>query len=126
MRPMLHRRDRQAHKGTFGHCLIIAGSTGKTGAAALCTNSAVRAGSGLVTLAVAEGINTILELKTTEAMTVPLPDSGSGHLTSHAFPAIEKLLHGKDAAAIGPGIGPTPRNGCPGANPGGDALTCHW
>ena len=102
--PMLHRRDRRAHKGHFGHCLIIAGSTGKTGAAALCTNSAVRAGSGLVTLAVAESLHSIMEIKTTEAMTVPLPDSGNGHLTSSAFTAIEKLLDGKDAVALGPGL----------------------
>ena len=104
MRPLLHRRDRQAHKGHFGHCLIISGSTGKTGAAALCANSAVRAGSGLVTLAVPESLHPILEIKTTEAMTVPLPDSGSGYLISSAYPSIEKLLIGKDAVAIGPGI----------------------
>jgi NAD(P)H-hydrate epimerase len=108
MRPMLHRRDRQAHKGLFGHCLIIAGSTGKTGAAALAANSAVRAGSGLVTLAVAEDIHSILEVKTTEVMTYPLPDSGSGHLTNHAFPVIEKLLIGKAAVAIGPGLDTRP------------------
>jgi NAD(P)H-hydrate epimerase len=108
VRPLLRRRDRQAHKGTCGHDLIIAGSTGKTGAAALCTNTAIRAGSGLVTLAVAEGIHTILELKTTEAMTVPLADAGSGYLTSSAAPVLEKLLHGKDAVAIGPGLGRRP------------------
>ena len=102
--PMLHRRDRQAHKGIYGHCLIIAGSTGKTGAATLSANSAVRAGSGLVTLAAAESINSILEVKTTEVMTVPLPDSGNGHLSSSAFQAIEKLLPGKDAVALGPGL----------------------
>lgn len=104
LRPLLRRRDRQAHKGHFGHCLIIAGSTGKSGAAALSANSAVRSGSGLVTLAAPEGINNILEVKTTEVMTVPLQDSGSGHLTSSAFPTIEKLLHGKDALAVGPGL----------------------
>jgi hydroxyethylthiazole kinase-like uncharacterized protein yjeF len=104
MRPLLRSRDRQAHKGQFGHCLIIAGSTGKTGAAALSTNSAVRAGSGLVTLAVAESIHPVLEIKTTEAMTVPLPDSGSGYLANSAFPAIETLLVGKNAVAIGPGL----------------------
>lgn len=104
MRPMLHRRDRQAHKGRFGHCLVIAGSTGKTGAAALAANSAVRSGSGLVTLAAAESVHSILEIKTTEVMTVPLPDSGGGFLTNSAFPAIEKLLAGKDAVAIGPGL----------------------
>jgi NAD(P)H-hydrate epimerase len=103
--PLLHRRDRQAHKGDFGHCLVIAGSSGKTGAAALSANSAVRAGSGLVTLAVAESLHGILEIKTTEVMTVPLPDSNSGYLTGSAFPAIEKLLQGKDALALGPGLG---------------------
>ncbi|HEX7552003.1 MAG TPA: NAD(P)H-hydrate epimerase, partial [Geothrix sp.] len=87
IRPMLHRRDRLAHKGRFGHCLVIAGSTGKTGAAALSANSALRAGSGLVTLAVADSLHNILETKTTEVMTVPLPDSNSGHLASSAFPA---------------------------------------
>jgi len=76
--PILKRRERQAHKGHFGHCLIIAGSVGKTGAAALSANSAVRAGSGLVTLAVAERIHNILEMKTTEVMTFPLPDGGGG------------------------------------------------
>ncbi|MDD2900018.1 MAG: NAD(P)H-hydrate dehydratase [Desulfuromonadaceae bacterium] len=105
IRPLLHRRDRQSHKGRFGHCLIIAGSSGKTGAAALSTNSAVRAGSGLVTLAVAEAVHTVLEIKTTEAMTVALPDSGSGYLTNSALPALEKLMIAKDAVALGPGLG---------------------
>lgn len=104
MRPLLRQRDRQSHKGDFGHCLFIAGSTGKTGAAALCANAAVRAGSGLVTLAVPESLHHILEMKTTEAMTVPLPDSISGHLASSAYPAIVSLLHNKDVLAIGPGI----------------------
>ncbi|MCE1225560.1 MAG: NAD(P)H-hydrate dehydratase [Geobacteraceae bacterium] len=104
MAPLVKRRDRQAHKGTYGHCLIVAGSTGKTGAAALAANSAVRTGSGLVTLAVPESINQILEIKTTEAMTLPLPDAGSGHLTIHSLVALEKQLAGKDALAIGPGI----------------------
>ncbi|MBL0226209.1 MAG: NAD(P)H-hydrate dehydratase [Geobacteraceae bacterium] len=108
IRPMLRRRDRQAHKGQFGHCLVIAGSTGKTGAAALSANCAMRAGSGLVTLAVAESLHAILEAKTTEVMTVPLPDSNSGYVTSSAYPAIEKLVAGKDALALGPGLGRQP------------------
>jgi hydroxyethylthiazole kinase-like uncharacterized protein yjeF len=108
IRPLLHRRDRCAHKGHFGHCLIVAGSTGKTGAAALSANSAVRAGSGLVTLAIPESLNPILEVKTTEAMTVPIPDSGCGFLGADAVQAIESLLIGKDALAIGPGLGREP------------------
>jgi NAD(P)H-hydrate epimerase len=108
IRPMLRHRDRQSHKGSFGHCLIIAGSTGKTGAAALSANSAVRAGSGLVTLAIPESLNPVLEIKTTEAMTAPLPDSGSGYLAACALPDIEGLLPGKDALAVGPGLGRAP------------------
>lgn len=108
MAPLLKRRDRQGHKGTYGHCLFIAGSTGKSGAAALCANSAVRAGSGLVTLGVPERLHQILEVKTTEAMTVPLTDSGDGHLAESAFGEIVKLLAGRDVLAIGPGIGGEP------------------
>ena len=108
MRPLPRRRDRQGHKGNFGHCLFIAGSTGKTGAAALCANSAVRTGSGLVTLGVPESLNDILEIKTTEAMTVPLPESTVGHLAHNAYPAIVKLLGNKDVLAIGPGLDRTP------------------
>jgi NAD(P)H-hydrate epimerase len=108
VRPMVRHRSRGAHKGTFGHCLIVAGSPGKTGAAVLSTNSAVRAGSGLVSVAVAAAIHTVLEIKTTEAMTVAIPDGGSGCLTSGAVPSLEKLLVGKDAVALGPGIGRHP------------------
>jgi len=104
VRLLLQCRDRQAHKGHFGHCLIIAGSAGKTGAAALSANSSVRAGSGLVTLAVPESIHHILEIKTTEVMTSPLHDTGGGYLTDSAFTDIENLLVGKDAVAIGPGL----------------------
>lgn len=111
VRPLLRRRDRQAHKGHFGHCLIIAGSTGKTGAAALSANSAVRAGSGLVTLAVPASLNPIMEIKTTEAMTVALPDSGLGYLGDSVFPIMEKLLVAKDALAIGPGLERHPATG---------------
>jgi NAD(P)H-hydrate epimerase len=105
---LLHRRDRSAHKGSFGHCLVIAGSRGKTGAATLTANCAVRAGSGLVTLCGAESIHPVLEIKTTEVMTVPLPDSGCGFLAGAALPVIETLLEGKDAVALGPGLDRNP------------------
>ena len=104
IRPLLRKRDRSAHKGDFGHCLIVAGSTGKTGAAAMAANSAVRSGAGLVTLAIPASLNHILEMKTTEAMTFPLPDEGKGYLSFQAKEIIEKALKGKDALALGPGI----------------------
>ena len=101
---LIRRRSRNAHKGNFGHCLIIAGSIGKTGAAAMAANSAVRAGAGLVSLAVPASLNAILEVKTTEAMTLPLPDGGDGFLSGAAKPVIVQALAGKDCLAIGPGI----------------------
>lgn len=101
---LVRRRDRRGHKGDYGHCLFVAGSTGKTGAAALCANSAVRTGSGLVTLGVPETLHPILELKTTEAMTVPLPDGPAGYLAEGAYPVIAGLMKGRDVLAIGPGI----------------------
>jgi NAD(P)H-hydrate epimerase len=103
--PLLRRRARCAHKGSYGHVLVVAGSTGKSGAAAMAANSAVRAGAGLVTLAVPESIHAILEVKTTEAMTIPLPDAGNGILAEAAITAITTAGSGKDVLALGPGIG---------------------
>lgn len=108
IKPLLRRRNRAAHKGNFGHALIIAGSTGKTGAAAMAANSAVRSGAGLVTLAIPASLNHILEVKTTEAMTHPLPDHGEGYLSGSARESIAALLPGKDAVALGPGISTQP------------------
>jgi ADP-dependent NAD(P)H-hydrate dehydratase / NAD(P)H-hydrate epimerase len=108
VRLLLRKRERNAHKGSFGHCLILAGSTGKTGAAALSANSAVRTGSGLVTLAVPASLNAILEVKTTEAMTLPLEDAGCGWLGGHLFDDIVKASSGKSVLALGPGISRQP------------------
>jgi ADP-dependent NAD(P)H-hydrate dehydratase / NAD(P)H-hydrate epimerase len=108
IRPMLRRRSWGTHKGNCGHCLIVAGSTGKSGAAAMAANSAVRAGAGLVTLAAPSGINQILEMKTTEAMTLPLPDESSGYLGSAALGLITESLKGKTVVALGPGISVQP------------------
>jgi NAD(P)H-hydrate epimerase len=99
------RRSRTAHKGSNGHCLVIAGATGKTGAAAMAANSAVRAGAGLVTLAVPATLHPILEVKTTEAMTIPLQDGGHGYLGADAQADITQVLTGRNAVALGPGLG---------------------
>jgi NAD(P)H-hydrate epimerase len=108
VRPLCKERSRNAHKGDAGHCLIIAGSPGKTGAAAMAANSAVRAGAGLVTLAVPAILNSILEVKTTEAMTIPIPDNDCGLFGDEAFTAILLATMGKNAVALGPGISQNP------------------
>jgi NAD(P)H-hydrate epimerase len=92
------------HKGDRGHLLILAGSTGKTGAATLTALGALRAGAGLVTLGVPKSLNPILENKLTEAMTVPLPETGDGSISLEAEEDIKGLMEGKTALAIGPGL----------------------
>jgi ADP-dependent NAD(P)H-hydrate dehydratase / NAD(P)H-hydrate epimerase len=95
---------REVHKGSRGHLLILAGSTGKTGAATLTAIGALRAGAGLVTVGVPKSLNPVLECKLTEAMTVPLADTDEGTLSLKAEDEIYRLLSGKTALAIGPGL----------------------
>jgi hydroxyethylthiazole kinase-like uncharacterized protein yjeF len=96
------------HKGTRGHLLVLAGSTGKTGAASLTAMGALRAGAGLVTLGIPETLNAILEAKVTEAMTFPLPETGRGNLSMKAWEPIQALFEGKTAVALGPGLSTHP------------------
>lgn len=102
---ILTPRDPATHKGRTGHALIVAGATGKTGAAAMAATSALRAGAGLVTLGIPQTLNTILEGQVTEAMTLPLPDQETGLLLEEAFGDIVASAHSKQAMAIGPGLG---------------------
>ncbi len=98
------RRDPEAHKGTYGHVCILAGSPGKTGAAAMAGQAAMRTGAGLVTLGVPESLNPILEAKVTEVMTEPIADKGKGVLDSDEWSSIRDLLAGKTVVALGPGL----------------------
>jgi hydroxyethylthiazole kinase-like uncharacterized protein yjeF len=104
----LPNRRSSAHKGDFGRILIVAGSQGMTGAAGLCGEAALRAGAGLVTVAVPETLHSIMEAKLTEVMTTPLPDTGSGKLAREARQRILSLLEDKDVLAIGPGLSTDP------------------
>ncbi|PIE56989.1 MAG: bifunctional ADP-dependent NAD(P)H-hydrate dehydratase/NAD(P)H-hydrate epimerase [Desulfobulbus propionicus] len=100
----LHPKPITAHKGSNGHLLILAGSTGKTGAALLCARGALHSGIGLVTLAVPAALQMVFEAGLVEAMTVPLPNS-SEYLDIDDDDLIFELLEGKDACVIGPGLG---------------------
>ncbi|MBN1103469.1 MAG: NAD(P)H-hydrate dehydratase [Deltaproteobacteria bacterium] len=92
------------HKGDRGHLLVLAGSTGKTGAAALTALGALRAGAGLVTLGIPWSLNPILENKLTEAMTFPLAETSEGSLSLKAEEGVKRVLEGKTALALGPGL----------------------
>ena len=105
IRAAIPLRAADTHKGRTGHLLVIAGSVGKTGAAAMTAVSAMRSGAGLVTLGIAESLNPIMETQVLEVMTTPLPECGYGVLTDTAIDDIVKLTDGKNCLAIGPGIG---------------------
>jgi len=97
-------REPNSHKGNYGHVLIIAGSKGKTGAAALACQAAARVGAGLVTLGIPESLNSIMEKKLTEVMTEPLAEAEPGFLGIDSFETIKRLMEGKKVLALGPGI----------------------
>ncbi|MGA7576574.1 MAG: NAD(P)H-hydrate dehydratase [Desulfobaccales bacterium] len=109
LRALLPPRPWDSHKGTFGHLLVLAGSEGKTGAAALASRGGLRAGAGLVTLGIAQSLNDIMEVKVTEAMTLPLPQAeGTRALGVGALDPIEAFAKGCAAVALGPGLGTHP------------------
>jgi len=104
---MLLPRPRTTHKGTLGHLLILAGSTGKTGAAILSGRAALHSGCGLVTLAVPAELNSIFETSLPEAMSVPLPLSADA-FSIDDYDRIMELLAGKGGLVMGPGLGTAP------------------
>jgi NAD(P)H-hydrate epimerase len=102
---MLPGRPAGGHKGSFGHVLVVAGAEGKTGAAALAARASGRAGAGLVTIACPSGLNDILEVKCTEAMTAPVAQTADRALAEQALPELLALARERDVVAIGPGVG---------------------
>jgi NAD(P)H-hydrate epimerase len=100
-----YHRPSSAHKGTTGHVLVIGGSIGKTGACAMTSLSAMRIGCGLVTLGIAETLNSILETQQMEIMTLPLTEEKPGILGTKSFDEIMHASKGKKCIAIGPGMG---------------------
>lgn len=101
---ILPDRDPFAHKGRFGKVLLLCGSRGYTGAAALAAMGALRGGAGLVYLGVPESIYAIEAVKLTEPVVFPLPDE-DGMLSIHAVTKVVELLPKMDAVLIGPGLG---------------------
>ena len=104
MARLIPRRAADAHKGTFGKVLVIAGSVGMTGAAALTSMAALRSGAGMVMLGLPESLNPIAEVKLTEVMTTPLPETEARSLSTAALERIEELLTWADVVALGPGL----------------------
>ncbi len=101
---LLGPRQVDAHKGDFGHLLVVAGSAGKSGAAVLATQAAIRAGAGLVTAAVPEDVLPTFAAASIESMSVGLPVTSSG-LGDPALAALRAAATEKSAVALGPGLG---------------------
>ena len=97
-------RPLDAHKGTFGHLLVVGGSRGKTGAAALACRAALRSGAGLATAATAVSQQPIVAALGLEHMTEALPEVPSGCIARAASERILALATSMDAVALGPGL----------------------
>lgn len=102
---LIPQRALYSHKGTYGHVLVIAGSVGKTGAALMCAKSALRAGSGLVTIAIPAVLKVVFQSNVMEEMLLPLP-CNNHTLSKQAINDIIEFVNQKaDAVAFGPGVG---------------------
>ncbi len=98
-------RPRQGHKGTFGHLLVVAGSAGLTGAGALTSLASLRAGVGLVTLAMPASAASSRDERSPEIMTAAIADGGRGFFGLESLDALVALASGNQAVALGPGLG---------------------
>lgn len=105
VRRLLPARDPYAHKGDFGRVLLLCGSMGYTGAAALAARAALRCGSGLVTVLVPQAVYLIVASKLDEAMVHPVACDGGGRVCQKARDAIHAHLAASDCGLIGPGLG---------------------
>jgi ADP-dependent NAD(P)H-hydrate dehydratase / NAD(P)H-hydrate epimerase len=101
----LPNRNKNSHKYSAGKSFVLAGSPGFTGAAYLSSLSALRTGSGAVILGVPESLNNIMETKTTEVITNPLPETSDKTISEDAYSKIIEKIKWSDATLLGPGIG---------------------
>jgi NAD(P)H-hydrate epimerase len=107
-RAALPLRSTDAHKGSYGHLLVVAGSVGRTGAAVLACLGALRVGTGLVTCATPASQQPVVAAQLPEPMTEPLPETAARTLSAKAVERVVELLSRMDAVALGPGVGLDP------------------
>ncbi len=110
LQPHMPFRSDDAHKGTFGTAVIAAGSRFYPGAARLASESALRAGAGLVVLAAPESIQPLLAAATPEVTHHPLPagEAASGAADGDSAAELLRALEGREALLIGPGLTDSP------------------
>ena len=105
--PLLPPRTADSNKGDFGRVLVIAGSRGMSGAAVLCGSAALRAGAGLVRVAVPQEILPIVAAGNSCIMTAPMPQDDQGRFSAGAESELIALAQAGDVVALGPGLGRT-------------------
>ena len=104
VRGVLPPRPRDSHKGAYGHVFVVAGSAGKSGAAIMTGQSALRSGAGLVTLLLPAGLQRDIVGRVPELMSESLPETGTGTLAESALQTILLYLKQADAVVVGPGL----------------------
>jgi len=97
-------RDVDAHKGRYGHLLVVAGSLGKTGAAVLAGRAALRSGVGLCTIATPASQQPVVAAQAPEYMTEALPETAAQSLSLEGKDRLRELARRMDAVALGPGL----------------------
>jgi hydroxyethylthiazole kinase-like uncharacterized protein yjeF len=102
--PLIGPRPLAANKGNFGHVLVIGGSVGKAGAAAMAGMAALRTGAGLSTVATPKSVLATVAGFHPEVMTEPLDETADGNIALSALRRTDTLAEGKTVLAIGPGI----------------------
>src|SRR5713226_10376462 len=102
--PLIGPRPADSNKGLYGHVLVIGGSVGKAGAAAMAGMAALRAGAGLSTVATAKSVLPPVAGFHPELMTESLPETEAGTIATSAGARLDEIAKGKTVVAIGPGI----------------------
>jgi hydroxyethylthiazole kinase-like uncharacterized protein yjeF len=97
------RRSEDTNKGNFGKVLVVAGSRGKSGAAVMTGQAALRVGAGLVTIATPESVLPQVAVAMPELMTEDLPETEAGSVANRVA-RLTGLLVGKSVLGIGPGM----------------------
>ncbi|MFO7900028.1 MAG: NAD(P)H-hydrate dehydratase [Planctomycetota bacterium] len=98
------QRRPDAHKGSFGHVLVVGGSRRMMGAALMCSAAATRSGAGLCTLACPDSMQPIVPLFTPTTMSIPLAETVAGSIALGAWPQIEAFFGRATVCAAGPGL----------------------
>jgi hydroxyethylthiazole kinase-like uncharacterized protein yjeF len=102
--PLIGPRSAESNKGNYGHVLLVGGSLGKAGAAAMAGMAGLRVGAGLSTVSTPRSVVGTVSGFHPELMTEPLSETDTGTISTSALDRLEELAKGKSVLAIGPGI----------------------